>query len=132
MQINSVTLTGRLGRDPEAKHFDSGAASVKFSLAVDRPVKDAKPDWFECVAWGKTGEVIANYCNKGSLIGVSGSIYQETWEDSISGEKRSKQVVKVENVALLGGKSDGGSGGNGGNSGGYHTAVVTSYDYDDF
>lgn len=126
MQINTFTATGRLGRDPESKHFESGAANTKFSIAVDRPKKDAPTDWFECVAWDKTGEVVANYCKKGSLVGVTGSIYLETWTDRETGNPRSKHVINVQSVTLLGGKSDNTSGGD------TSPAGATDYNYDDF
>lgn len=126
MQINSFTATGRLGREPETKFFESGANSTKFSIAVDRGGKDTPTDWFECVAWGKTGEIIGTYCKKGSLVGVTGSIYVESWDDKETGVKRQKHVVNVQQVSLLGGKSDNTSGGD------TSSAGATTYDYEDF
>lgn len=124
MQINSVTLSGRLGRDPEVKYFESGTANAKFSIAVDRPQKDAPTDWFECVAWGKTSEIVANYCKKGSQIGVTGAISLETWTDGTTGNQRFKHIVNVQSVTLLGSKSDNTSGGN------TSSAGASTYDED--
>lgn len=108
MQINSFTATGRLGRDPETVFFESGSSSTKFSLAVDKNTskKDDPPSWFECVAWNKTGEIVANYCKKGSLVGINGSIYLEKWDDKETGDTRSKVVLRVNQVTLLSSKSE--------------------------
>lgn len=56
--------------------------------------------------WGKTAEVAANYVRKGSLIGVQGSLKIETWSDRATGANRSKPVIKVERMDLLGSKRD--------------------------
>ena len=130
MQINSFTATGRLGREPETKFFESGANSTKFSIAVDRGGKDAPTDWFECVAWGKTGVFVGTYCKKGSLVGVTGSIYVESWEDRETGVKRQKHVVNVQQISLLGGKSDNNT--SGGDSSSAGATANYDYDYEDF
>lgn len=116
MQINLVTLSGRLGRTPDVKYFESGTFVTKFSLAVDKNTskKDEPPYWIDCECWGKTGEVVATYCDKGSQIGASGSFYAESWEDKTTGATRTKHVLKIDSVTLLGGKKDGDNGGGNG------------------
>ncbi|MFP4409901.1 single-stranded DNA-binding protein [Coleofasciculus sp.] len=103
--INSVSLVGRLGQDPETRYFPSGSVLVKLSVAVDRQTsRDEQPDWFTCELWGKTAEVAANYTSKGSLIGVTGSLKLETWSDRNSGEQRTKPIIKVDRLQLLSAK----------------------------
>jgi single-strand DNA-binding protein len=111
MQINSFTATGRLGQDPDVKYFESGSVVAKASIAIDKNTskKDDPPSWFRLECWGKTAEIFANYCKKGSQVGVSGSIYPETWTDKTSGETKIQMTVKVEQITLLDKKGEGGS-----------------------
>ncbi len=123
MSVNSVHLVGRAGRDAEVKYFESGAIKGNFTIAVNRLTskKNEEPDWFELELWGKTAEVAANYVKKGSLVGIKGSLKIETWTDKNSGAARSKPVIKVEKLDLLGSKKDAE---NGGYSGGYTGAEI--------
>ena len=59
--MNLVVLTGRLTRDPELKFGQSGKAYSRFSLAVDRPFQKGETDFINCVAFGKTAELIGEY-----------------------------------------------------------------------
>jgi single-strand DNA-binding protein len=107
--MNSVTLVGRAGRDPEVKYLESGSVVANLTLAVNRPVKD-ETDWFNLEIWGKQAEVAANYVRKGSLIGIIGSIQIQQWTDRTTGEKKSKPVIRVDRLQLLGSKRDNGDG----------------------
>jgi single-strand DNA-binding protein len=99
MTINIVTLVGRVGTDPDVKYFESGSVKCNLTLAVDRRTRrDDKPDWFNLELWGKTAEVAANYVRKGSLIGVTGSLKFDHWQDRSSGAARSKPVIKVDRL----------------------------------
>ena len=104
--MNSISLVGRAGRDPEARYFESGTNVCNLTLAVNRRKKDEDPDWFNLEIWGKTAEVATNYVRKGSLIGVTGSIHQEKWTDRASGDEKSKWVVRVDRLDLLSSKRD--------------------------
>ncbi len=107
MSLNIVNLVGRAGRDPEVKYFESGKVLCTLTLAVNRPTKKSdEPDWFNLEIWGKTAEVAANYVRKGSLIGVQGSLAIETWSDRNTGVNRSKPVIRVDRLELLGSKRD--------------------------
>ena len=103
--MNSVSFVGRAGRDPKIKYFESGNVVANLTLAVNRR-KDEDPDWFNLEIWGKTAQVAADYVRKGSLIGVTGSIRIEKWTDKTTGEQRSKPVVRVDRLELLGSKRD--------------------------
>lgn len=118
MSLNVVTLVGRVGGDPDVKYFESGSVVCNLTLAVNRQSKNNdQPDWFNLELWGKTAEVAANYVRKGSLIGITGSLKFDSWKDRNTGANRSKPVVRVERLELLGSKRDSEAEGSGG--GGY-------------
>ena len=106
MGINSVTLVGRAGRDPEVRYFESGTVVANLTLAVNRRNREDEPDWFNLEIWGKQAQVAADYVKKGSLIGVTGSFKLDSWKDRNTGEERNKPVVRVDRLELLGSKRD--------------------------
>ena len=118
MGVNSITLVGRAGRDPEVRYFESGSMVANLTLAVNRRSRDDEPDWFNLKIWGKQAQVAADYVRKGSLLGIIGSFKLDRWTDRSSGEERTKPVIRVDRLELLGSKRDaegGGSFGGGGN-----------------
>ena len=106
MGINSVTLVGRAGRDPEVRYFESGTVVANLTMAVNRRNREDEPDWFNLEIWGKQAQVAADYVKKGSLIGVTGSFKMDSWKDRNTGEDRSKPVVRVDRLELLGSRRD--------------------------
>jgi single-strand DNA-binding protein len=104
--INVANLVGRVGRDPEVRYFESGSMVANLSIAVNRNSRDDKPDWFNLEIWGKQAQVAADYVRKGSLLGITGSFKVESWTDRATGEDRSKPVIRVDRLDLLGGKRD--------------------------
>lgn len=106
MGLNVVTLVGRVGGDPETRRFESGNMKTTVTLAVNRPTKSDQPDWFNLEFWGKQAGVVENYVRKGSLIGVKGSLKIETWTDRNTGALRSKPVILVDRLDLLGSRRD--------------------------
>jgi single-strand DNA-binding protein len=111
--LNVFTTTGRLGRDPEARYFESGSLVVNFTIAINGR-RDDPPFWINCTIWGKLGQVAADYLKKGSKVGLSGSLKMDTWTDRSSGEERQKLVLNVNNLVLLDSRGSGGSGENSG------------------
>lgn len=111
--FNKVVLMGNLTRDPELRSTPSGQSVASFSLAVNRSWKNASGetqeavDYIDCNAWGKAGEIISQYMQKGRAILVSGRLQQRTWEQD--GQKRSKVEVVVEDFNFVGGSGDGGN-----------------------
>ena len=101
--IATITMTGRMTRDPETTETKTNSVT-KFSIAVNGFKKD-NVSFFDCEAWGKLSEIIQQYCTKGKQIAVSGTIRVDRWEDK-DGNKRSKPVVNVRDVTLLGSKDD--------------------------
>lgn len=121
MSLNVVTLVGRVGGDPDVKYFESGSVKCGLTLAVNRRSRNSdEPDWFTLELWGKTAEVAANYVRKGSLIGITGSLKFEYWQDRNTGANRSRPVIRVERLDLLGSKNDNSASmANSGMAGGY-------------
>ena len=76
------------------------------TMAVNRRSRDDEPDWFNLEIWGKQAQVAADYVKKGSLLGIIGSFKLDRWTDRASGEERSKPVVRVDRLELLGSKRD--------------------------
>ena len=110
--INSVTIVGRLTREAELKYTNGGMAVCKFSLAMNRKKKSGdgwtdEVSFFDVTLWGKQGEAIQQYLQKGKQVAVSGELRQNRWEQD--GQKRSKVEIVASNVQLLGGGSDSGS-----------------------
>ena len=106
MSLNSVTLVGRAGRDPEVRYFESGSVVANLTIAVNRRNRNDEPDWFNLEIWGKQAQVAADYVKKGSLIGITGSFKLDSWKDRNTGEDRNKPVVRVDRLELLGSKKD--------------------------
>ena len=102
--MNITTLTGRITRDLELKGSDD-KRFLRFNLAVDNPFKKDDPRFINCVAFGKTAEVIAKYCSKGNKIGVVGYIKTSTYENE-SGDKRNNTDIIVNSVEFLESKKD--------------------------
>ena len=101
--IATITMTGRLPRNPETTETKTSAVA-KFSLAVNG-FKKEDVSFFDCEAWGKVGAIVQEYCEKGKQIAVAGTIRIDRWEDK-EGNKRSKPVVNVRDVTLLGSKDE--------------------------
>lgn len=82
--MNNVNLSGRTTAEPSLKYSQAGKAVCSFTLAVKRNYKNAQgeyeSDFINCVAFGKTGELIANYVGKGVILPVSGRLQVRTYE----------------------------------------------------
>ena len=117
--FSKAIIVGNITRDPELRTTPSGTQVCGFSVAVNRNYKDNSGEqkenvsFFDCSAWGKSGEIIAQYAKKGSGILVSGRLEQRSWEDK-EGQKRSRVEIVVEDFNFVGGAN--GDGGNGGSS----------------
>ncbi len=105
--FNKVILMGNLTRDPETRTTSSGQSVTRLSLAVNRTWRSADGQqqeavsFIDCVAWGKPGEIIAQYVQKGRALLVSGRLEQSSWDDKESGQKRSKIEVVVEDFNFV-------------------------------
>ncbi len=106
--FNKVILMGNLTRDVETRTTPSGQTVSNFSLAVTRSWKGQdgqtqdQTSFINCVAWGKVGEIIAQYVGKGAPLLVSGRLDQRSYEDK-DGNKRQAVEVVVEDFNFVGG-----------------------------
>ena len=103
--MNSVTIMGRLGSDPETRFFDGGSSLTEVSIAIDKG-KDKEggkrpPAWIRVKAWNKPGILLQDYCKKGELVGVTGELDEDSWEDRETGKRRSVVYVRASRVHLM-------------------------------
>jgi len=117
VDINIVVLIGRLTRDAELKITASGQAVCKFSIAVNRRRKNGdqwedEANFFDIVVWGKQGESLNQYLKKGKMVGVTGELRQDRWQQD--GQNRSKVEIVANNLQLLGGGPGGSNAAGGG------------------
>lgn len=119
--FSKAIVAGNITRDPEMRTTGSGSQVCSFAIAVNRSFKDSSGNqqdqvsYLDCVAWGKSAEIICQYVHKGSALLVSGRLEQRSWEDKNSGQKRSRTEIVIEDFSFIG---NGNGGGNGGSYGG--------------
>lgn len=100
--MNKVVLIGRLTKDPELNFAaGTGTAVCRFSLAVTRPFKKDETDFINCIAFGKTGETIAQYLTKGRQLALTGSIRTGSY-DAKDGTKRYTTDIVVDSFEFIG------------------------------
>ena len=109
--LNHIVIMGRLARDPELRHTQTGTPVASFRLAVDRDFKDKNTgeratDWIDVVAWRQTGEFVSRYFTKGRMAVVEGRLQIRDWTDRDGGKRRSAEVV-ADNVYFGDSKRDG-------------------------
>lgn len=107
--MNKVTLLGRLVKDPDVKYTQTGKVVTQFTLAVDRPFKDAngnkETDFIPVVLWGKTAELVGNSCQKGHRLLVEGRLQIRSY-DAKDGTKRWVTEVIANSVEFIERKAD--------------------------
>lgn len=100
--MNVFTFTGNLGGNAEQRYTQSGDSVVSFSVAVKAGFGDkASTTWVRCTMFGKRGESVLPYLNKGQLVGVSGEFSAREWDDK-QGQKRTSIEVRANDLTLLG------------------------------
>ena len=102
--INRVVLVGRMTRDPELNRTAGGNTLTRFTLALDRNYRSndgsQSADFIPCVCWNKTAENVAQYCGKGSLVGVEGRIRSNSFTTR-DGQKATRIEVQADSVQFL-------------------------------
>ena len=120
--LNKIIIMGRLTRDPELKHTDSGIAVTSFSIACDRDFKnqagEKECDFINVQAWRSTAEFVCKYFSKGRMAVVEGRLQTRKYQGRDGSTKYATEIV-ANNVYFGDSKPDGNSGGT---SGGYSTA----------
>ena len=125
--VNRVILIGNLGRDPEIRYTQSGEPTANFSLATTEKWtgkdgnKQERTEWHRVEVFGKTAQVVRDYCTKGKQVYIEGSIHYDEWTDK-DGNKRNTTKIRVSGpnsrLVLLGSRGEGGPGGGGPGGGG--------------
>jgi single-strand DNA-binding protein len=111
--VNKVILIGNLGRDPELRYTQGGQAVANFTLATSERFstkdgeKQERTEWHRIVAWGRTGELCAQYLSKGRSVYIEGRLQTREWEDK-EGQKRKTTEIVANTVQFLGGRGEGG------------------------
>lgn len=109
--LNNITLMGRLTADPELRQTQSGTATTRFTVAVDRDFtpqgQERQADFITVVAWKQTAEFINKYFFKGSMIAIVGSLRTGSYADKKYPDvKHYTTEVYADKVSFCGGKSD--------------------------
>lgn len=105
--MNKVILIGRLTKDPDLRFAaGSGKAVTRFTMAVNRPMKRDEADFINCIAFGKTGETIAQYLTKGRQLAITGNIRTGSYEKD--GQMRYTTDVIVDTFEFISGDNGGG------------------------
>lgn len=120
--MNSVTLIGRIGRDPETRYLPSGASVCSFSLATSERWNDKKTGerredtaWHNIVMFGKSAELADRFLKKGKEVAITGRIKYEEYEAKDGSGKRHMTKIIADRFEFIGGGNGGNRGSQGGN-----------------
>jgi single-strand DNA-binding protein len=98
--INQCTIVGRLVADPESRQTPNGKSVTNVRVAVDRKGREKETDFFSCTAFGQQGEALAEYAQKGRLIGIVGKIQLEQFVNKEGAKQQTVKII-VDNWQLL-------------------------------
>jgi single-strand DNA-binding protein len=102
--MNNITIAGQLGRDAEVRFLPDGTGVASFSVA-DSQGKEKPTIWWRCSLFGKRAESLAPYLTKGQSVTVSGTVTEREYQKD--GATVKAMEIRVQDVALQGGKRDG-------------------------
>lgn len=102
--MNSLTVSGSLGKDSEMAYLPNGDAVCNFSVA-DSMGRDKPTIWWNCQLFGKRADSLAPFLLKGQAVTVVGAVSEREWTDK-DGNKRKSMSVRVNDVALQGGRKE--------------------------
>lgn len=94
--LNTITIMGRMTRDPEMRKTQNDKSVTSFTLAVDRDFSNGgekQTDFIDCVAWNNTATFVSKYFSKGSMAVVSGSLQLRDWTDKEGNKRRNAEVI---------------------------------------
>lgn len=109
--LNQCSFIGRLGKDPEMRYTPDGKAIASFSIACSESWKDKqtgekkeKTEWINITAFGKLGEIVGEYLQKGSHVYISGKFTTDKYEKD--GQTRYSSKIIAKDLVMLGGKTE--------------------------
>jgi len=115
--VNKVILIGNLGRDPEVRYSNAGAAIANVSIATSESWKDKntgepveKTEWHRVVFYRRLAEIVGEYLKKGSKVYVEGSLQTRKWQDKEGQDRYTTEIVANE-MQMLDSRQAGGSSG---------------------
>ncbi|MEM8566691.1 MAG: single-stranded DNA-binding protein [Bacteroidota bacterium] len=104
--VNKVILVGRLGKDPEVRHLESGASVANFSVATSETYKDRntgerreQTEWHNVVLWRGLADVAEKYLHKGDMVYIEGKLRTRSWEKD--GVTRYTTEIVGDNMNML-------------------------------
>ena len=102
--MNSLTITGNLTRDAELRYLNDGTAVLSFAVA-DNQGKDKTAIFWNCSLFGKRADSLQQYLTKGQQVTVIGTVSEREFIDK-EGNKRKSMDVRVNDIALQGGRRE--------------------------
>lgn len=102
--MNSITITGNLGKEAELRSLADGTSVASFSVA-DSMGRDKPTIWWNCSLFGKRADTLLQYLTKGQQVTIIGTVSEREWTDK-DGQKHKSMDVRVQDVALQGGKRE--------------------------
>lgn len=128
--INSVSITGNLTKDPELRTIGSGTSLCKLRIANNtrRKVNGEwvdKPNYFTVTVWGKQGEIANQYLAKGRKVAVTGRLEWSEWESKDGSGKREGIEIVASDLEFL---SQAGGNGNGNGNGSDVPGDISDFD----
>jgi single-strand DNA-binding protein len=109
--LNKVMIIGRLGKDPEVRYTQDGAAVANFSIATSESWKDKesgqkmeKTEWHNIVVWKRLAEICGEFLKKGKEVYIEGKLQTSSWEKD--GVKRYKTEIHATYMQMLGSRDD--------------------------
>jgi single-strand DNA-binding protein len=104
--LNTVTLIGNLGKDPETAHVEGNIAVARFTLATTETFKDqngqlnSKTEWHSIVIWRSLAELAGKYLHKGSLAYLKGKLKTRQFEDKEGKIRHTKETLAEHLITL--------------------------------
>jgi len=109
--LNTVTLAGRIGNEPEPRYLENGSCVLNLSLAVRRKyhplertalkITEEETDWFALEIWGRDAEYASKFITKGARVGITGGLTIDEWTDKNTNERRSRAKIIVKHLDIL-------------------------------
>ncbi len=114
--VNKVIVVGNLGRDPEVRYTQSGAAICSITVATSRQWKDKtsgerqeETEWHRVTLFDRLAEIASEYLKKGRPVFIEGRLKTRKYTDKDGVEKYATEIIATE-MQLLGGREDSGDG----------------------
>lgn len=100
--VNKCLIIGNLGKDPEVRYSQAGAAIASFTVATTETwkkqdgSKEELTEWHRVVCFGKLGEICGEYLKKGSKVFIEGRLQTRKWQDKEGRDCYTTEIVARE------------------------------------